>query len=91
MIQSIDEVIEAFRRVDMIDCATQESFNHEQLQMFVQKQLQRVNSVLVILNTKSVVKSLFEGLQQLNLPVYHLSTSMCAAHRQDTLKKSILI
>ncbi|GLJ03712.1 CRISPR-associated helicase Cas3' [Bacillus sp. YKCMOAS1] len=87
MIQSIDEVIEAFRRVDMIDCATQESFNHEQLQMFVQKQLQRVNSVLVILNTKSVVKSLFEGLQQLNLPVYHLSTSMCAAHRQDTLKK----
>ncbi|EKF36596.1 CRISPR-associated helicase/endonuclease Cas3 [Bacillus xiamenensis] len=87
MIQSIDEIIEAFRRVEMIDCATQESFHLDQLQMFVQKQFQRVNSVLVILNTKSVVKSLFECLHQLNLPVYHLSTSMCAAHRQDILKK----
>lgn len=87
MIQSIDEIIEAFRRVEMIDCASQESFNHDQLKMFIQKQFQRVNSVLVILNTKSVVKILFESLHQLNLPVYHLSTSMCAAHRQDILKK----
>ncbi|MGE6629187.1 CRISPR-associated helicase Cas3' [Bacillus sp. NPDC077027] len=87
MIQSIDEVIEAFRRVEIFDCATQESFDHDQLQAFVQKQFQRVKSVLVILNTKSVVKSLFERLQALNLPVYHLSTSMCAAHRQDMLRK----
>ena len=47
--------------------------------------MDEVRSVLVILNTKSVVKQLYRRLEGMDVPIYHLSTSMCAAHRNDIL------
>jgi len=43
--------------------------------------------VLVVLNTKAVVKRLYERLSGQDIPLYHLSTSMCAAHRNTILEK----
>lgn len=87
MIENLDNVITAFKRVEIVDMATRRTFNNEKLAEFVEKQLETSKSILLILNTKAVVKNLYEKLNdQLNdIPIYHLSTAMCAAHRKQIL------
>ncbi|NGP62198.1 CRISPR-associated helicase Cas3' [Paenibacillus thiaminolyticus] len=96
MISNLDEVIDAFKRVDLIDKATERAWSTEELACFVQDTIQEAGNILVILNTKSVVKSLYERLQAMReqhqfgedeeIFLYHLSTSMCAAHRSAILE-----
>jgi CRISPR-associated endonuclease/helicase Cas3 len=87
MIENLDNVIEAFRRVEIIDRATHETFNNDKLAEFIATTLDGVKSLLVILNTRSVVRDLYQRLKTrlMEIPVYHLSTSMCAAHRNQIL------
>jgi CRISPR-associated endonuclease/helicase Cas3 len=87
MIDNLDQVIEAFKRVEVIDRATSEEFDQNRLCDFIAEKIEEVQSVLIVLNTKSVVKKLYDQLKTevSNVPVYHLSTSMCAAHRNDLL------
>ncbi|AZK46718.1 CRISPR-associated helicase Cas3' [Paenibacillus lentus] len=87
MISNLPKVIEAFKRVEIIDHASDEEFNNEKLADFISERLQEVQSVLVILNTKGVVRNLYLQLKEKHsdIPLYHLSTSMCAAHRNQIL------
>ncbi len=89
MIDNLDYVITAFKRVEIIDKATNETFNNDKLAEFINTELEEVNSILVILNTKSVVRDLYTQLkeQESNTSIYHLSTSMCAAHRSEILEE----
>ncbi|WP_127573144.1 CRISPR-associated helicase Cas3' [Paenibacillus xylaniclasticus] len=87
IIEDLDDVIDAFKRVEIIDRASEETFDTNELAEFVMDKLDEVRSVLVILNTKSVVKSLYHQLRDCQVPLYHLSTSMCAAHRSRILEK----
>jgi len=86
MVEHLGRVTEAFRRVEIIDRATEEIFNTDKLAAFVIERLEEVRSLLVILNTKTVVKELYMALKgSIDTPIYHLSTSMCAAHRNHIL------
>lgn len=87
MISNLPQVIEAFKRVEIIDQASHEEFNNEKLADFISKKLNKLQSVLVILNTKTVVRNLYLLLKERGsgIPIYHLSTSMCAAHRNQIL------
>ncbi|MEC0370667.1 CRISPR-associated helicase Cas3' [Paenibacillus chibensis] len=87
MIDQLDEVIAAFKRVEIRDLATDNLFNNDRLTDFVNEKMKDTKSVLVILNTKTVVRKLYEQLVLTvgDIPVYHLSTSMCAAHRKRKL------
>lgn len=87
IIKNLDHVIESFKRVDIIDHATCGPMNNSKLKEFILDKLNDVSSILVILNTKTVVKNLYNELNEcdLNIPIYHLSTSMCAAHRNEIL------
>ncbi|CAG7629147.1 hypothetical protein PAESOLCIP111_03074 [Paenibacillus solanacearum] len=91
MIGRLDDVIDAFKRVEVIDKATEESFTNAKLVDFIETAVSEdgVNSVLIILNTKAVVKDLYRQLKTRGsgIPVYHLSTSMCAAHRSEILEE----
>ena len=90
MISHLEELIQAFERVRVIDRATDETFTTEKLCHFVKAKLLEVRSVLVILNTKSVVRKLYQRLTESSdkqsVPVYHLSTAMCPAHRKHILE-----
>lgn len=88
MIEDIDNVITAFKRVEIVDIASKQLFTNEMLADFVKEQLESKRSILIILNTKAVVKELYEILsdQLEGIPTYHLSTAMCAAHRNHILK-----
>lgn len=89
MINNIENVIEAFTRVKIIDKASNESFNNKRLADFILFKIKDVNSVLIILNTKTVVRNLYTYLKECNqeIPIFHLSTSMCAAHRNQILNE----
>jgi len=52
------------------------------------KELSASGSVLVVVNKKSQAKELFQKLtDRTDVPVYHLSTSMCPVHRMAVLDK----
>ncbi|CAH0347287.1 CRISPR-associated helicase Cas3' [Bacillus sp. CECT 9360] len=89
IIENLDQVIHAFKRVEIVDLATDQSFDNEKLTELIDAKIEEVQSILVILNTKSVVKDLYERLKNKGtyIPVYHLSTSMCAAHRNGILNE----
>lgn len=87
MIQNVDQVIEAFKRVEIVDKATGETFDTDKLADFITEKMEEVQSILVVLNTKTVVKRLYRQMETLDIPLYHLSTSMCAAHRNRILEQ----
>lgn len=87
MIQDIDHVIESFKRVEIIDRATNNSMDTAQLAEMIIEHEQIYRSQLIILNTKKVVQMLYLEIKN-QLPevsVYHLSTAMCPAHRIELL------
>jgi CRISPR-associated endonuclease/helicase Cas3 len=83
-VQNLTEVSEAFKRVEILD-KTDQPMTNERLAEWVRDEAPSWGSTLIILNTKKVVKDLYEKLEGGPLPVFHLSTSMCAAHRKDQL------
>ncbi|WP_223066865.1 CRISPR-associated helicase Cas3' [Paenibacillus caui] len=93
MIENLDEVGKAFKRVELIDCTTPSGWETEQLTSFIQEKMLEVNSVLVILNTKSAARKLFvqlnkeEWTSESGVRLFHLSTNMCAAHRKEVLSE----
>lgn len=90
IIPDLEDVIEQFRRVDIIDKASNESFDTDSLSQFIQRKLNENSNLLVVLNTKMVVKKLYVKLKEElgeEIYIYHLSTSMCAAHRNVILGK----
>nr|WP_290443413.1 CRISPR-associated helicase Cas3' [Sporolactobacillus kofuensis] len=89
LINDLDRVTDAFKRVEIIDRSYQEKFNSDKLTDLIIEQLDDVDNVLVILNTKSVVRKLYQHIRELDQSViiFHLSTSMCAKHREDLLEQ----
>lgn len=92
MIKDIKKVSESFKRVNIIDKTTPDGLDATELKDFIVAEMESVDSVLVILNTKTAVRKLFEELdvkderERQNYRLFHLSTSMCPAHRKDILK-----
>lgn len=86
IVQNLPEVFKAFKRNEIID-RTGTQINNNQLADWIHSNAESWVNTLVILNTKSVVKKLYEALKDGPLPVYHLSTTMCAVHRKDILNK----
>lgn len=89
IVDQLDQIIDSFKRVEVIDQATGEEFTNGNLCEFVLEKINELQSVLVILNTKMIVKRLYQQLKEteIDLPIYHLSTSMCAAHRYEILNE----
>lgn len=89
MIDDIDNVVEQFKRVNIVDEATEKQFKQDDLIQFIDEKLNDSKSILTILNTKQVVKDLYEAVKHKydNIYVYHLSTAMCPSHRTVILDK----
>ena len=87
IIEDLSTVTEAFKRTEIE--VLSEEYDTQRLSTFVQEKASENKSVLVILNTKSVVRKLYEALKEAfpDEELFHLSTSMCAAHRKEILEK----
>lgn len=88
IVPNLERVSLAFERVRFYNEVDVKGWGTEDLADFIEKKSDDYSSQLIILNTKSAVLELYEKLQYIEThEIYHLSTSMCAAHRTDILNE----
>lgn len=93
IIKDMKLVSKKFKRVNIVDKTTSQGFCTTELKEFILDEMERVNNLLVILNTKTAVRKLFEQLndkeerERSSYMLFHLSTNMCPAHRKKVLRK----
>ncbi|HLR52193.1 MAG TPA: CRISPR-associated helicase Cas3' [Candidatus Avamphibacillus sp.] len=86
MVPNLVEVVEAFKRVSIHNKIETEGWDAETIAEFVEEIMKDSESALIILNTKTAVRNLYNLLaEQETTYVVHLSTSMCPAHRKKKL------
>lgn len=88
MIKDMNQLSNDFKRVEVIDATVSGGYDSEKLAEFVLKKMQK--NILIILNTKSAVKKLYQALKRRELSdtiLMQLTTYMCAAHRGDIIAK----
>lgn len=92
LVKDLDSAFETLKRVKINDAANitgkgaDREFDLTDFTYFVEGKIEKFQSCLVICNTKRAAAQLFDSLQNDGVEnVYHLSTSMCPAHRKSTL------
>lgn len=83
------EFFEVFKRTEIVDKTSAYGMSVEDLTDFSADLLETVSSLLIICNTKESALKLYIQLKQRcgEYGIFHLSASMCMAHRADTLAR----
>ena len=87
LIDNLSTITNAFKRTEVIPLMKDEGWKSDEIAEFVRDKLEIHGNMLVILNTKTVVKELYNLLKSDVDEIYHLSTSMCPAHRKKILEE----
>ena len=82
-------LFDALKRVVVQDCLKTGGWTEEDLTERIKVLLQNKGSVLVVTNTKTNAKRLYESCNALSENVFHLSTNMCPRHRKTILSQVI--
>jgi CRISPR-associated endonuclease/helicase Cas3 len=86
MMPAVNELFADLRRVEVIDRQKIGGWNLYEVAALALAEIGEMGSCLVIVNTKRAAQAIFELCQQgTDIPVFHLSTSMCPAHRKAKL------
>jgi len=76
------------KRVDVIDITKAGGWQIDELAQLTHHQVEDSESCLVIVNTKQNARLLYDSCKNnSDLPVYHLSTNLCPAHRLTILNE----
>lgn len=75
-----------FERVRISTPEMDQKYTFESLGDEIVEQTEEYRSILVVLNTKSAVRKLYDILKARNINVEYLTTNLCAEHRSDKLK-----
>lgn len=86
ILKNTASLFKRLKRTEVIDsCRTQGWTNQEATDLALKLQAKN-QSLLIICNTKKCANDLFDILnKQSNVPVIHLSTNMCPAHRKNRI------
>lgn len=89
MVSMTPSMKEVFKRVKIVNKIEPYGMSIEELVDFIQENIEQKDSVLVICNTKRNARDIYRQLALIDneYELYHLSTSMCKAHREDVLNK----
>ena len=95
IISNIHEKFQQFKRVNLIDKMIIGGYSTLDLKDFILENMEKAESILVILNTKNAAREIFNELKKANdylfkekqCLIFHLSTSMCPAHRMNILQE----
>lgn len=86
IIPDVDNLYSNLKRVEIVNRCKNEGWKIEEIAHLANVQTVDSGSCLVVVNTKKSAKSIFkECLKYKDIHVYHLSTSMCPAHRAEKL------
>jgi CRISPR-associated endonuclease/helicase Cas3 len=83
----VGKLFKDLRRVEVNDKRKAGGWSGDDVAEEAQQELDRAGSVLVIVNTKAQAREIYRRCKQITDEVFHLSTSMCPAHRMDVLDK----
>lgn len=86
MIQNADNWFRKFDRVKIHTPGKEQKYTFERLRDEIIEQTEQYKSILVVLNTKSAVRSLYDLLKASNINVEYLTTNLCAEHRSDKIR-----
>lgn len=87
IIQDVDGLFRELHRAKIEDHCKNAGWSNEEVAKAAMQQLKESGSVLVIVNKKAQARELYKLLSGKTEHVYHLSTSMCPAHRMAVLNK----
>ena len=87
MIKNAAEWFHVFERVQISVPESNEKYTFESLGDEIVQQTTEYKSILVVLNTKSAVKKLYDLLVQSGIRVEYLTTNLCAEHRSEQIKE----
>lgn len=86
MIQNRNDWFEKFERVKVCTSGIDKTHTFESLAHEILEQTEKYPSILVVLNTKSAVRKLYDMLKARSINVEYLTTNLCAEHRSDKIK-----
>lgn len=86
MVENADSWFRKFERVMIYIPKMDKKYTFESLGNEIAERTEKYKSILVVLNTKSAVRRLYDTLKNLNIHVKYLTTNLCAEHRSDKIK-----
>lgn len=88
IIPNVQGLFDALRRTEIIPQRKAGGWSDEDIAVLAAEELSSSGSCLIIVNTKAAAKNLYCLCKnKLETPIFHLSTSMCPAHRKSVLKE----
>lgn len=88
IIQKEEELFQKLKRVEVHDTRKKEGVTNTEIIDIMEQALCTEGSVLIVVNTRSMARTLYEKIKTRNLATtYHLSTNMCPDHRMDVLNE----
>ncbi len=86
MIKNQTDWFHKFERVKINTPEMNQKYTFESLGNEIAEREKEYKSILVVLNTKSAVRKLYDILKARNINVEYLTTNLCAEHRSDKIK-----
>lgn len=82
----VGELFRQLKRVEVLNQRKPGGWSNEEVATLALEEAEKAKNCLVIVNTKKSAQALFQLCRsQSDLPIYHLSTNMCPAHRRTIL------
>ncbi len=87
LVENMTEVFEQLKRVEINNQVRTPGWSEEEIAELALEELEEKGSCLVVVNTKKWAQKLYERCaEQVNeKEIFHLSTSLCPAHRKEIL------
>lgn len=86
MVRNAADWVLKFERVKIHIPKAEQKYTFDSLGKEIAGQTEEYRSILVVLNTKSAVRKLYDILKEQNIHVEYLTTNLCAEHRSDKIK-----
>jgi CRISPR-associated endonuclease/helicase Cas3 len=86
LMPDVKKLFDDLKRVEVKNCRKLGGWTMDEIALLAREETARANSCLVIVNTKNAAQTIYRLCkEQDGIPVYHLSTNMCPAHRKSIL------
>jgi CRISPR-associated endonuclease/helicase Cas3 len=85
----VESLFDGLTRVEILDRRKAGGWTMDEVAALALKEVAASGSCLVVVNTKSAARSIYRlcKVRAPDLPIYHLSTNMCPAHRKVRLSE----
>lgn len=85
---AVAKLFEDLKRVEVVNSRKPGGWANEEIARLALNEADQSDSCLVIVNTKKSAQALFQLCRSAtHIPIYHLSTNMCAAHRRAKIEE----